>query len=83
MCLLHRRGPTTSDLQFPLRLRCEEGVLQLISTLTSFATALDITLAELHLEAYLPADEPTARILRDRRRRPGSDAFPPELMVGT
>src|SRR4029453_13895874 len=70
----------------PLRLRCEEGVLQLISTLTSFATALDITLAELHLEAYLPADEPTARILSDRRRRAGdevSDTFPRELVIGT
>jgi transcriptional regulator with XRE-family HTH domain len=70
----------------PLRLRCEQGVLQLISTLTSFATALDITLAELHLEAYLPADEPTARILSDRRRRAGdevSDTFPRELVIGT
>jgi transcriptional regulator with XRE-family HTH domain len=70
----------------PLRLRCEEGVLQLISTLTSFATALDITLAELHLEAYLPADEHTARILRNRRRGPGGeivDTFPRELVVGT
>jgi hypothetical protein len=41
---------------------------------------------ELHLEAYLPADEHTARILRDRRRRPGGeivDTFPRELVVGT
>jgi hypothetical protein len=29
----------------------------------SFATAVDVTLAELHLEAFLPADEHTARIL--------------------
>jgi transcriptional regulator with XRE-family HTH domain len=78
-------GPDHLGFAVPLRLRCEEGVLQLISTLTSFATALDITLAELHLEAYLPADEQTARILRDRRRRPAGeivDTFPRELMVG-
>ena len=30
------------------------------STSTSFATAADVTLAELHLEAFLPADEATA-----------------------
>jgi hypothetical protein len=40
-----------------------------ITTLTSFATATDVTLAELHLEAFLPADEPTARLLRRRAER--------------
>lgn len=50
----------------PLRLRVPEGVLRLITTLTSFATAVDVTLAELHLEAFLPADENTATILRQR-----------------
>jgi hypothetical protein len=34
----------------------------------SFATAVDITLAELHLEAFLPADETTAEMLRSRAR---------------
>jgi hypothetical protein len=55
----------------PLRLRCDEGELRLITTLTSFATATDITLAELHLEAFLPADEATAEILRARADRAG------------
>jgi hypothetical protein len=41
----------------------------LITTLTSFATAVDVTLAELHLEAFLPADEATAEMLRGRGRR--------------
>ncbi|MBG0566987.1 helix-turn-helix transcriptional regulator [Actinoplanes sp. NEAU-A11] len=50
----------------PLRLRTVDGPLQLITTLTSFATAVDVTLAELHLEAWLPADEGTAQILRSR-----------------
>jgi transcriptional regulator with XRE-family HTH domain len=50
----------------PLRLRVSEGQLRLITTLTSFATAVDITLSELRLEAFLPADEATAAILRAR-----------------
>ncbi|WP_369258399.1 helix-turn-helix domain-containing protein [Streptomyces sp. R35] len=50
----------------PLRLRCAEGELRLLTTLTSFATAVDVTLAELHLEAFLPADRESAEILRKR-----------------
>ncbi|KPI02467.1 helix-turn-helix domain protein [Actinobacteria bacterium OK074] len=53
----------------PLRLRCAEGELRLLSTLTSFTTALDVTLAELHLTAFLPADLVTAEILRARALR--------------
>ncbi|MGH7711523.1 MAG: helix-turn-helix domain-containing protein, partial [Gemmatimonadaceae bacterium] len=54
-------GPSASPLGFavPLRLASGDGELQLLTTLTSFATAVDITLAELHLEAFLPADEAT------------------------
>ena len=52
----------------PLRLRCDERELCLITTLTSFATAVDVTLAELRLEAFLPADEATGEILRRRAR---------------
>ena len=48
----------------PLRLRSDEGELRLLTTLTSFATAIDIALAELRLEAFLPADEATASALR-------------------
>lgn len=50
----------------PLRLTSDAGELRLITTLTSFATAVDVTLSELHLEAFLPADEATAGILRAR-----------------
>lgn len=50
----------------PLRLRVPDGELRLITTLTSFATAVDVTLSELRLEAFLPADETTARLLRQR-----------------
>jgi transcriptional regulator with XRE-family HTH domain len=50
----------------PLELASADGDLRLITTLTSFATAADVTLAELTLEAFLPADEPTAEVLRRR-----------------
>ena len=61
-------GPQHLGFAVPLRLQTEEGELALITTLTSFATATDVTLAELQLEAFLPADEVSARILRDRGR---------------
>jgi hypothetical protein len=61
-------GPDYVGFAVPLRLRSDGGELRLITTLTSFATATNISLAELHLEAFLPADEATARHLRERTR---------------
>jgi transcriptional regulator with XRE-family HTH domain len=48
----------------PLELASADGDVRLITTLTSFATAANVTLAELSLEAFLPADEHTADVLR-------------------
>lgn len=61
-------SPDTGVLGFamPLVMGSTDGDLRLITTLTSFATASDVTLAELHLEAFLPADERTAEVLRRR-----------------
>jgi transcriptional regulator with XRE-family HTH domain len=50
----------------PLRLRSDDCELRLITTLSTFATAADVTIAELHLEAFLPADQDTADHLRHR-----------------
>ncbi|MEU2776280.1 helix-turn-helix transcriptional regulator [Streptomyces sp. NPDC007162] len=47
----------------PLRLRSSYGELRLMTTVTTFATAVDVTLAELKLEAFLPADPATAEAL--------------------
>ncbi len=60
--------PTQDHLGFavPLRLHCPEGELRLLTTRTTFATAVDVTVAELHLEAFLPLDEESAAILRAR-----------------
>ncbi|MEU7633608.1 helix-turn-helix transcriptional regulator [Nocardia sp. NPDC049220] len=65
---LPQTDPDPDHLGFavPLRPRGDDGELRSITTLTSLATAVDITRAELHLEAFLPANEQTARILRDR-----------------
>ncbi|MEV6101123.1 helix-turn-helix transcriptional regulator [Nocardia sp. NPDC051981] len=59
-------GPGHLGFAVPLRLRSEAGELRLITTVTSFATATDITLSELHLEAFLPADQATSDHLRAR-----------------
>lgn len=51
----------------PLKLRTHGGVLSFFSTVTVFGTAVDITLSELSLEAFYPADETTAAALRAGR----------------
>jgi hypothetical protein len=48
----------------PLRLRVPGGALALISTTTVFGTATDVTLAEITLETFFPADGETAAALR-------------------
>ncbi|MGI5243583.1 helix-turn-helix domain-containing protein [Dactylosporangium sp. CA-139066] len=56
-------GPHHLGFAVPLRLRHGDGELRLITTLTRFGTAVDVTLAELRLEAFLPADEASAAAL--------------------
>jgi transcriptional regulator with XRE-family HTH domain len=48
----------------PFRLVTEAGTLSLFSTTTVFGTPIDITLAELALECFYPADAATAQALR-------------------
>jgi transcriptional regulator with XRE-family HTH domain len=49
----------------PLRLRRPDStVLSLFSTIATFGTALDITLEELSIEAFFPADQATKDYLR-------------------
>jgi hypothetical protein len=40
------------------------GTLNLISTTMVFGTPLDVTIAELAIETFLPADATTAELLR-------------------
>lgn len=57
--------PSAGVLGFavPLRLQSSYGELRLMTTVTTFATAVDVTLAELKLEAFLPTDPATAAAL--------------------
>ncbi|MGE8497096.1 MAG: helix-turn-helix domain-containing protein [Pseudomonas sp.] len=48
----------------PLQFRTDEGVLSLIGTITVFGTPNDVTLAELALETFFPADAASAEYLR-------------------
>lgn len=48
----------------PLQLSTAHGELRLMTTITSFATAVDVTISELKLEAFLPADRATAVVLQ-------------------
>ena len=61
---LDEREPPPTDaaslLFVPLVLRTRDGgELTFFSTLTTFGTALDVTMAELAIEAFFPADETT------------------------
>nr|WP_204264289.1 helix-turn-helix transcriptional regulator [Geodermatophilus normandii] len=77
---------TPDGIAVPLRLRTDDGVLSFLSTVTTFGTAVDLTAAELSVEAFLPADEVTAEVLRAARspvanprlpaRDPGRAAVP-------
>ena len=48
----------------PLRIRHEGAVLSFISTVTTFGTALDVTVSELSIESFFPADAATAETVR-------------------
>ena len=48
----------------PLRFVTEAGTLSLFSTTTIFGTPVDVTLAELAIESFFPADAATAAMLR-------------------
>jgi transcriptional regulator with XRE-family HTH domain len=48
----------------PFRLITEHGVLSFISATTIFGTPVDITLSELAVESFFPADAATAKALR-------------------
>jgi transcriptional regulator with XRE-family HTH domain len=62
----HSAEPRTSEVPFavPFRLATDAGVLSFISTITVFGTPVDVTLSELALESFFPADPATAAALR-------------------
>ncbi len=56
--------PERPALVVPLRIKVGDAVLSFISTTTVFGTPLDVTLSELAIEAFYPADAATAAALR-------------------
>jgi transcriptional regulator with XRE-family HTH domain len=56
--------PGPGDVVVPLRIRHHGGELAFISTVATFGTPLDITVAELAIESFYPADPATAAVLR-------------------
>lgn len=53
-----------AGIAVPLQFRTPAGTLSLLSTTTVFGTPVDLTLAELALETFFPADEASAEALR-------------------
>jgi transcriptional regulator with XRE-family HTH domain len=53
------------DVAVPLRLATDHGELTMLYTTTVFGAPHDITLAEIAIETFFPADARTAEVLRD------------------
>lgn len=51
------------NIAFPLRLKTDFGELSFMSTVTVFGTPIEITLEELAIESFFPADKQTADFL--------------------
>lgn len=56
--------PAVGEIAVPLRLRAGDTELAFISTITTFGTATDVTLAELAIEAFFPANATTAEAVQ-------------------
>jgi transcriptional regulator with XRE-family HTH domain len=60
----HAPDLAAGEIAVPLRIRHGDAELRFISTYTTFGTAVDVTVSELSIEAFFPADELTAQALR-------------------
>ncbi len=58
--------PEPEQAVVPLRLRHNGAELAFISAMTVFGTPMNVTVAELAIESFFPADPATAEFLRDR-----------------
>ncbi|NUT20580.1 MAG: helix-turn-helix transcriptional regulator [Hamadaea sp.] len=60
-------SPGSGDVVTPLRLRTPLGELTFFSTIATFGIPADVTVAELAIESFFPADQFTADVLRARQ----------------
>ncbi|MEA2282263.1 MAG: hypothetical protein QOK21_2870 [Solirubrobacteraceae bacterium] len=66
-------GPAPDqELAVPLRLRTGAGELAFLSTVTAFGTATEVTLSELAIETFFPADAATAVAVRQHAEALGA-----------
>lgn len=68
-----RHNPPSKEIDYsgfaiPLRLMTGDGELSFISTVTIFGTPIDVTVSELAIETFFPADEKTAEIMRSNSK---------------
>jgi transcriptional regulator with XRE-family HTH domain len=58
------RNPSLeTSIAIPLQIQSSDAVLSFISTTTVFGTPVDVTLSEIAIETFFPADEATARVI--------------------
>jgi transcriptional regulator with XRE-family HTH domain len=57
------KPPQATDIVVPLRYRCDKRELSFISLTTVLGTPMDVTVEELAIESFYPAEEETARAL--------------------
>ena len=65
-------SPLPSPIAVPFELRTHLGTLSFISTITIFGTPVDVTLQELAVESFFPADAETQRALQRLRQASAS-----------
>ena len=53
-----------NGIAVPLRITSSAGDLNLITTVATFGTALDVTVADLSIESFYPADDATRERLQ-------------------
>jgi transcriptional regulator with XRE-family HTH domain len=63
--------PGAGEVVVPLRIRHQGRELSFFSTVAVFGAPLDVTLAELAIESFFPADPQTAEVLREQAGQPG------------
>ncbi|TDO33739.1 DNA-binding XRE family transcriptional regulator [Kribbella sp. VKM Ac-2527] len=56
----------SAEVVVPMKLRHGDRELSLLTTIATFGTPLDVTVSELMIEQFFPADEQTAAFLQER-----------------
>ncbi|MEU6242913.1 helix-turn-helix transcriptional regulator [Streptomyces sp. NPDC047024] len=74
--------PAPHPYALPLRIEVGGRVLSFLSTATTFNTPMDVTVSEVAVETFLPADAETATVLREASRSGRSGSRQPVQETG-